>query len=184
MQTMGLLKNASDVFFGMIFLLGGLAFLSLLFSGNWWAVFPGAALVGIGILILLPESLNNLGGMIFLGCLGLAFWVVYLMNRIDHWWALIPAGVLTTLAVVTVLPNRIGTFETGGVFFLGIAATFLLVALLVGMQWAYWPAAVLGILGAVGLVTQMEIGNYIWALALIVVGAYLLLRYFTNRPSE
>jgi hypothetical protein len=181
MQSMGLLENAGDVFFGIVFLLAGLAFLSLLISGNWWAVFPGAALVGIGTLILLPESLDNFGGMIFLGFIGLAFWYVFLRDRVESWWALIPAGVLTTLAVVTILPDRIGAFETGGVFFLGLAATFLLVALLVGMQWAYWPAGVLGIIGAVSLVTQLEVGNYIWALGLVAAGAYLLFKYFTNR---
>jgi hypothetical protein len=67
------------------------------------------------------------------------------------------------------------------VFFLGLAATFLLVALLVGMQWAYWPAGVLGIIGAVSLVTQLEIGNYIWAFGLVAAGAYLLFKYFRNR---
>jgi len=180
-QSMGWLENATDIFFGAVFLLAGLAFLALLLSENWWAVFPGATLVAIGILILLPESLDNLGGLIFLGFLALAFWYVYVRNRVESWWALIPAGVLSTLAIVTVLPERIGVFETGGVFFLGLGATFLLVALLVGMQWAYWPAGVLGIMGAVSLVTQLEVGNYIWALALIAVGAYLLLRYFMNR---
>jgi hypothetical protein len=181
MQAMGLLESAGDVFFGTVFLLAGLAFLSLLLSGNWWAVFPGATLVAIGIRILLPESLDNFGGMIFLGFLALAFWYVFLRDRVESWWALIPAGVLTTLAVVSTLPDQVGTFETGGVFFLGLAATFLLVAVLVGMQWAYWPAGVLGIIGAVSLVTQFEVGNYIWALGLMAVGAFLLFRYFMNR---
>lgn len=181
MQSMGLLENASDVFFGSIFVLAGLAFLSLLLSGNWWAVFPGAALLGIGVVILLPEALNNLDGLVFLGCLGLAFWAVYLMDRVGRWWAIIPAGVLTTLAIVTVLPGRIGAFETGGVFFLGLAATFLLVALLAGFRWAYWPAGALGIIGALSIITQSEISNLVWALVLIAIGAYLLFRYFTNR---
>lgn len=181
MQSMGLLENASDVFFGSIFVLAGLAFLSLLLSGNWWAVFPGAALLGIGVVILLPEALNNLGGLVFLGCLGLAFWAVYLMDRVERWWAIIPAGVLTTLAIVTVLPGRIGAFETGGVFFLGLAATFLLVALLAGFRWAYWPAGALGVIGALSIITQSEISNLVWALVLIAIGAYLLFRYFANR---
>ncbi|MBI5841798.1 MAG: hypothetical protein HZB19_17050 [Chloroflexi bacterium] len=181
LQTMGLLENATDLFFGGIFALAGLAFLSLLLGGNWWAVFPGAALLGIGVLILLPASVEDLGGMVFLGFIGLSFWVVYLMNRAERWWAIIPAGVLTTLAFVTILPERVGAFEMGGVFFLGIAVTFLLVALLAGMSWAYWPAGVLGIMGLLGIVSLFDIANYVWAVALMAVGAYLLFRYFANR---
>lgn len=180
-QAMGFLENATDVFFGGIFLLAGMGFLSLLFGGNWWAVFPGAALAGIGVTILLPDSLDYAGGLAFLGALGLAFWFVYFSDRLEKWWALIPAGVLTTLAVVSVLPERIGGVETGGVFFIGLAATFLLVALLAGMQWAYWPAAALGILGTLTLASQMELASFIWAVALILAGGFLLFKYFANR---
>jgi hypothetical protein len=180
-QTMGFLESATDVFFGGIFLLAGLGFLSLLFGGNWWAVFPGGALVGIGATILLPDSLDYAGGLIFLGAIGLAFWFVYFSDRTEKWWALIPAGVLSTLAVVSVLPDRIGGVETSGVFFVGLAVTFLLVALLARMQWAYWPAAALGVLGFLTLASQMEIASYIWALALITAGGFLLFKYFANR---
>ncbi|MEW6400935.1 MAG: hypothetical protein AB1649_03995 [Chloroflexota bacterium] len=180
-QAMNLLENATNLFFGGIFLFGGLLFLSLLFGGNWWAVFPGAALAGIGLTILLPESLDYAGGLVFLGSLGLAFWYVYLSNRTEMWWSLIPAGVLTTLAVVSVLPDRIGGVETGGVFLLGLAATFLLLALLAQMRWAYWPASVLGIVGAITFISQTDLSSYVWALILIGVGGVLLFRYFTNR---
>jgi len=106
---------------------------------------------------------------------------VYLSNRLEMWWALIPAGVLTTLAVVSVLPDRIGGVETGGVFLLGLAATFLLVALLAGMSWAYWPAGALGVIGAITFISQTEISSYLWALVLMAVGGFLLFRYFSNR---
>jgi hypothetical protein len=94
---------------------------------------------------------------------------------------LIPAGVLTTLAGMTVAADRFGEFETAGFFFLGLAATFLLVALLAGMRWAYWPALVLGVMGVLGLASLFEIANYIWAASLIAAGAFLLFRYFSNR---
>jgi hypothetical protein len=179
-QTMGYLKNASDIFWGSLFLIGGVAFLSLLFGGNWWAVFPGMSLLSLGVLILFGNRLGDLGGLVFLGGIALAFWLVYLFDR-SRWWSLIPAGVLSTLAVVSVLPGRIGAFETGGVFFLGLALTFLLVALAAKMRWAYYPAAVLGVLGVLTTVSLMNIANYIWAAVLIVAGGYLLFRYFTNR---
>jgi hypothetical protein len=181
LQNMGYLENASDLFWGGMFAAAGLIFLALLFGGHWWSAFPGFVLLAIGVLILLPERLEDLGGLIFLGGIALAFWLSYATSPHERWWALIPAGVLTTLAGMTLASERFGEFETGGFFFLGLSATFLLVAVLAGMRWAFWPAAILGVLGLLGLASLFEIVNYVWAAALIAVGGFLLLRYFTNR---
>jgi hypothetical protein len=230
-QTMGLLSNVSDIFWGGLFLVAGLVFLSLLFGGHWWAAFPGFTLAALGVLILLPDSFGALGGSIFLGGIALSFWYVYFTSRKERWWALIPAGVLTalalmiivtqqfkdfgaaiflggiglsffavyfterterwwalipggvlvTLAGVTVAAQQFGGFQTAGFFFFGLAITFLLVALLAGMRWAYWPALALGIMGFLGIASLLNIANYLWAVVLIGVGAFLLFRYFTNR---
>jgi hypothetical protein len=228
---MGLLENASDIFWGGAFLAAGLIFLSLLFGGHWWASFPGFTLVALGALILLPNSLEDFGGALFLGGIGLSFWYVYFTSRTERWWALIPAGVLTALAVMivvaeryedyggaiflggiglsffavyitdraerwwalipggvlltlagmTIAAERVLPFQTAGLFFLGLSVTFLLVALLAGMKWAYWPALVLGIMGFLGIASLLQIANYLWAVALIGAGAFMLIRYFTNR---
>jgi hypothetical protein len=179
-QTMGYLKNATDVFWGLIFLIVGVAFLSLLLGGNWWAVFPGMTLVALGVEVLFGDQLGAFDGAVFLGGIAIAFWLVYLLDR-SRWWALIPAGVLSTLAVVSVLPGKYGDFETGGVFFLGLALTFLLVALAANMRWAYYPAAALGVMGALATVSLMDWTNYLWAAALIVAGGFLIFRFFTQR---
>lgn len=230
-QAMGYLENATKFFWGGAFLLGGLAFLSLLIGGNWWASFPGFTLAALGVLILLPESLEDLGGAVFLGGIALSFWyvyftdrsnrwwaiipggvltalsllilassyfdeysgaivlggigltffIVYLTNMTERWWALIPGGVLVTLAGMTVAAERFGEFQTAGFFFLGLALTFLLVAVLARMKWAYWPALVLGIMGLLGLGSLLNFANYIWAVALIAGGGFLIVRYFTRR---
>ena len=230
-QAMGYLQNASNLFWGGAFLIGGLAFLSMLIGGNWWAAFPGFILAALGVLILLPDSLDELGGAVFLGGVAVSFWyvyltdrvqrwwaiipggvltalsllivasaffegysgaivlggigltffIVYLTNPVERWWALIPGGVLATLAGVTIAAEKFGGFQTGGFFFLGLALTFLLVAVLARMQWAYWPALVLGIMGFLGLVSLLNVANYIWAVALIAGGGYLIFRYFTRR---
>ncbi len=180
LQTLGYLKSATDLFWGGTFLLVGAVFLSLLFGGQWWPAFPGMTLLGLGTIILLGDRLGDFSGMVFLGAIAIAFWLVYLMDR-PNWWALIPAGVLTTLAAVTVLPEKVGAFGTGGVFFLGLALTFLLVALATGMQWAYYPAAALGVLGVLASASLTNLANYIWAAALILGGGFLILRYFTKR---
>jgi len=181
LQAFGFLRNASDIFWGLVFLAAGGIFLFMFASGfasgGWWAAFPGFVLAGIGVLILLPDSLDDLGGAVFLGAIGLSFWLVYLTGR-ERWWAIIPGGVLVTLAIVTLTDTLFrGGDAGGGIFFLGLALTFLLVALLAGMRWAYWPAGVLGVLGAfLFFQSQVFLLSYIAAAALIVVGAYIILR--------
>ncbi|MGE5252150.1 MAG: hypothetical protein ACM3QS_18260 [Bacteroidota bacterium] len=180
LQAMGYLTAGTHIFWGLVFLVGGLAFLSLPFSGNWWGVFPGMTLLGLAVLILFEDRLGIFGGLVFLGALALAFWLVYILDR-QRWWALIPAGVLSTLAIVTVVPDYGGGVATGAVFFLGLALTFLLVALAAGLRWAYYPAAALGVIGVLAAASLMDLANYIWALALIAAGGFLVLRFFRNR---
>jgi hypothetical protein len=230
-QAMGYLENASQYFWGAVFLAGGLAFLLLLFTGHGWGVFPGFTLAALGVTILLPDSLEQWGGAVFLGGIALAFWYFYFAGRLERWWAIIPAGVLTalallilvsaqfdeysgaivlggiglsfflvyltditdrwwalipggvlsTLAGVTVAAEEVGEFQTAGVFFLGLALTFLLVALLARMRWAYIPAGVLGVMGFLGIASLLEAVNYVWALALIGAGGFLLIRYFRRQ---
>jgi hypothetical protein len=230
-QTMGYLENATNYFWGGVFLIGGLGFLSLLFGGNWWASIPGFMFLGLGSIILLPESFGEVGGAVFLGSLAFSFWyiyltdrsrrwwaiipagvltalsllivaseyfeefsgaivlggigitffIVYLTNTAERWWALIPGGVLATLAGMTIAAERVGEFQTAGFFFLGLALTFLLVALLARMKWAYWPALVLGVMGLLALGSLLNFANYIWAVALIAVGGFLIVRYFVRQ---
>lgn len=230
-QAMGYLQNASEYFWGGVFIVMGLVFLAMLFGGHWWSAIPGFTLLALGALIVLPESLEELGGAIFLGGIALSFWYVYFSSRVERWWAIIPAGVLTalsllilasaqfeeysgaivlggigltffivyltntaerwwalipggvlaTLAGVTIAAERFGEFQTAGFFFFGLAATFLLVALLARMRWAYWPAGALGIMGFLGIASLLDFANYVWAFALILAGGFLLVRYFRNR---
>jgi len=179
-QTLGLLGNASELFWGAVFLVAGVAFLSLLFSGQWWPAFPGFVLTGLGIIILLEDQLGDFSGMVFLGAISVAFFVVYFMER-QNWWALIPGGVLATLAAVTVLPESLSGFGTGGVFFLGLGITFLLVALAAGQKWAYYPAAALGVMGVLATFSILDMANYIWAAALILGGGFLIARTLMKR---
>jgi len=182
LQGMGYLDNVGDIFWGAMFLAAGALFLFAFFTGSWWAVIPGCVLAGIGALILLPDSLEVYGGALFLGSIALAFWLVFLTAPRERWWAIIPAGVLTTLAAVTFLPDRIGGMATGGVFFFGLALTFLLVALLAGMRWAYYPAAALALVGLLAAFSLGAISNYAWAIVLIGGGGYLV--YRALRPSS
>ncbi len=149
-QTMGLLTNVSDIFWGGLFLAAGLIFLSLLFGGHWWAAFPGFTLAALGVLILLSDSLGDFGGAIFLGGVGLSFWYVYFTSRIERWWALIPAGVLTALAVMIVVTQQYEDFGAA-IFLGGIGLSFFAVYFTERNErwWALIPGGVLVTLAGV-----------------------------------
>jgi hypothetical protein len=180
LQQMGILRDVGETFMGAVFLIGGALFLAAYFTGSWWAVIPGCTLAAIGLLILLPDQLEEYGGAVFLGGLGLAFWLAYLPARRERWWALIPAGVLTTLAFVSFAPMFVSGEETGGIFFLGLALTFVLVALLANMRWAWYPAIPLAALGFLLVLFGGGPTNYIWAIVFLAAGGYLVYRYFKS----
>lgn len=185
-----LLENLGIVDFGglfwaLLFALGGVVFLSIFFQNRllWWALIPGVSLLGVGLLIalgeLLPNVSDNLGGTIFLGSIAVAFLVIYFLDR-KNWWALIPAGVLLTLAAVAGLDQILTGEGTGGIFFLGMGATFGLLALLPNpkgpMRWAWIPAGVLALMGFLFLAAAENLFNYIWPAVLILGGGFLMLR--------
>ena len=125
-QTMGYLQNATDYFWAGVFILGGLAFISLLFSDNWWAAFPGFTLLALGALILLPKSLDELGGALFLGGIAISFWYVYFTDRTGRWWAIIPGGVLTALSMLIFASTYFEEYS-GAIVLGGIGLTFFVV---------------------------------------------------------
>jgi hypothetical protein len=181
LQELNILGNAFQFLWLVIMAAGAAVFLWIYFSkeDQWWAIIPGLTLLGIsisildGLLNILPGS--NWTGSIFLGCIGLAFWFVYL-RRQDQWWAVIPGGVLLTLAAVTGLGNIIDWSQV--VFFLGLAVTFLLVAVLPNIgqdtRWAYIPAGILGILGLALFAPIQNVMLYLWPVLLIALGIFIL----------
>jgi hypothetical protein len=180
LQNFGIFGSIANMLWLLGFGAAGLTFLFVFASNRqqWWAVIPGFTLLGLSVLIAFGERMGAWGGALFLGSIGLSFWVIYAVRR-DYWWALIPAGTLSTLAVVAALAERVDDMVVGGILFLGMAATFTLVYFLTGeprQRWALIPA---GILGAMGVLLMLSLGgivNYVWALALIVAGVYLLSR--------
>lgn len=187
LDAMGVISNAGDIFWGLVFGIGGLAFLYLLFTdriNNWWAAFPGFTLLGLAVSSILPDSLEHYSGLAFFAGISLAFWYVYITDH-QRWWAIIPAGVLLTLGVLSVLEEASGA-ETGGSLFLGLGLTFILVAVLPGggsRTWALIPGTVLLILGAVVGTPVFGFAQYLWPILLIVLGGFFVLRFFRNQSS-
>lgn len=184
LQNLGLF-GGGGLLWALIFAVGGLAFLALYARdrANWWAFLPASVLLGLAIPIVLSAAgggLESLGGTGFLATIGLGFVAVYATDRLARWWALIPGGTLVTLGVVAGL-DVVGTAElAGAVFFLGLALTFLAVALLPHGEkrrdWAFFPAlACLG-LGMMVIATTTAAFTIVAAVALIASGVYLLYR--------
>ncbi len=191
LQNLGVFQagaNFESILFGAAFILGGIAFLAVLFTNraNWWAAIPGITLCSIGILILvssfLPAVGERIGGGIVLGGIALSFWVIYFLDN-SNWWAVIPGGTLLTLAAITVLPSYLTAsngFIVPGVLFTGMGLTFALLGILRNGQgrwsWPWIPAAVLIIMGVLFALSAYNLAQMIWPAALILLGLFLVLR--------
>jgi hypothetical protein len=198
LQSLDIIGQSVSIVWAVLFAAGGLAFVYVFVRDRtrWWAVIPGFSLLGLGIMMAMDQIFPRLaglwGGMLFLGAIGLSFWVVYLTDR-NKWWAIIPGGTLVTLALVAgidALPRVADTrlFDTGGLFLIGMAATFLLVALLPNqhgpMKWAFIPAAVLLVLGIFVMAQTTALIGYIWPVGLILAGVIIVWRTLSARPQE
>jgi hypothetical protein len=190
LQNVGILGGVVALIWSLIFAAGGLVFLYVFLTNrvHWWALIPGFALLSIAALIALDQFLprvgDALGGTIVLGGIGLAFWVIYFLNR-EHWWAVIPGGVLATLTLIVGLESVFEGDEIAGILFLGLGLTFGVLYFLPSpqgrMKWAIFPAAILLVMGLLFTVAAIGAFQYLGALALILIGLYLLYRMFRSR---
>lgn len=184
---------AGSLFWGVVFGAGALACLWIFLTDRtqWWALIPAGALLGLTIVVILSlvaPTLEDLGGALFLGLIGLSFWAIYFMNR-QFWWAVIPGGVLMTLATVagidSVLPETPDALS-GGLFFAGLGLTFVVLGLLPTgqgpMRWAFIPGGILLVMGLLVALAAASLINYVWPIALILAGLVLVWR--TLRPRS
>jgi len=189
LQNLRVLEVVVALVWAVIFAAGGAIFLYMFLTNrrHWWAVIPGFTLLGLAALIaldqLLPEIGDVLGGALFLGAIGLAFWVIYFLKR-EYWWAVIPGGVLFTLALIAGLSPVYEGPAMGGVFFVGLGLTFGLLYFVPTphgrMKWALIPATVLVVMGVLTTAAATEGLGYLGGAVLILVGLYLLLRIFVK----
>jgi hypothetical protein len=191
LESIGILEG-SDIFWIAILGITGILFLVALATnpGAWWAAIPGVCLLGIALGIGLGAYTNVSGGIIgavILGGIGASFVLVYLLQR-SHWWAIIPGGVLITLAIVAGMEGGDNGLLSGGIFLAGLGLTFALVALLPNqtgrMTWAWIPAGILLLLAGLVFANIGEFFNYIWPVALILGGGFLLWRAMRGQKKQ
>jgi hypothetical protein len=159
----------------------------------WWAAIPAGALLGAAIAPVMeldPAGSGQWTEVPFLAALSTGFWAVYMHDH-RRWWAVIPGGALLTLAVVTGVTDAVGGQVTGAILLFGLAVTFLLVAVLPSGRsrrwWAWIVAAALAVVALVVLLQTAEllvVLNYVWPLAVIGGGAYLLWSAWRRRHTE
>ena len=190
LMNFNIIPSAQPMIWAALFSLGGLGFLSYLVTSrdHWWPIIPGLTLLGLGALIALQELFPTLGDTwgpaIFLGAIGLAFWFIYASTRTSEWWAIIPGGALVTLALVVLaegaFAERFGSDFVGAVFMLGLGLTFGLVYLLPSgeqrQRWALIPGGIMIVIGLFIAVAAAELLAFAAPAALILVGAYFILR--------
>ena len=183
LQELNLIPSAWDLVWGILFGVAGCAFLFAFFTNRtqWWPLIPGLGLISLGVLLILDEFLPGADwlGAIFLGGIGLSFWLIYAINR-ENWWAVIPGGVLFTLAIVAGVDPFVKGDTGGGIFMLGLGLTFGLLGLLPTsqgrMKWPFIPAVILLLIGVFIISPLLPFLNYIWPLILIVLGIYFILK--------
>ena len=134
---------------------------------------------------LFPNAIGFFWGALFLAAAAY-FLYRFAKNPLVDWWAAIPGGVLVTIAVMIGLSGIFPGLEQGGVMFLGIGLTFLVLYLIPtangGQKWAVFPAIPLIVLGLLFLLTFTSLWSYFWPLALVIAGGWMLWRAF--RPGS
>ena len=183
LQEFQILGSAFEILWVILMAAGSGAFMWMYFTKReqWWAVIPGLTLLGLTLVglnnVIQVFPGGNWIGAVFLGSIGLAFWLVYL-RRPEQWWAIIPGGVLLTLAVVAGLEFLSDWSDV--IFFLGMGVTFGLVGLLPGQthntRWAFIPAGIMIVLGLVLFAPIQSVINYVWPVLLVGLGIFVLVR--------
>ncbi len=188
LQVTGIFGVLTSLFWSIAFAAGGAVFLYVFLTAlqtRWWAAIPGFTLLGLAATVFYdrfaPPFFSDIGGAVFLAAIGAGFAAIFFTNR-EKWWAIIPGGTLFSVAgVVLVTQADIGFLNPASVLFIGLGFTFGLLGLMstylnTNLRWAYIPAAVMLVMGIVIFTPFVGALGWIWPLAIIAGGAYLILR--------
>lgn len=192
-QQLGYLRGDwNDAVFAGLWALGALFFFDLYRRDRtqWWFGLVAFILAGLAASNLLslffPAIGDAIGGAIFFGAMAFGFILVYRRDS-NNWWALIPAGVMLSLATITVaddLPFQL-PFDEGGLLFIGIGLTFLVLTQIKvageNLSWAIYPAIPLILFGLFVAFGRSASWNVLWPVLIIIFGLYFLVDAMRKR---
>lgn len=192
-QQLGYLRGDwSDAVFAGLWALGALFFFDLYRRdrSQWWFGLVAFILGGLAASNLLslafPALGDAIGSGIFFGAMALGFILVYRRDS-NNWWALIPAGVMLSLGAISVadeLPFQL-PFDEGGLLFIGIGLTFLVLTQInvagERLTWAIYPAIPLILFGIFVAFGRSASWNVVWPVLIIVFGLYFLVDAMRKR---
>jgi hypothetical protein len=138
----------------------------------------GLLLIAIGSALLLVMA-TDLGGEVFVLLIGGGFLGAYVLTR--AYGFLVPGGILTGLGAGILVESWGGPNEA---VTLGLGTGFLAIAVIdrlrgstgSGWWWPLIPGSILTITAASTVTGLRDLGSYLLPAALIVVGAFLLVR--------
>ena len=171
-STVGWMPQLGGVVGALLFGAAGVLLLWLARrKANDWLMFAAFPAFGLSFASAVQ---GDLGGAGFLAATGAGFLSLVVADA-RRWWPVIPAGVLFTLSVIAWAGDALREPTGGTVFFLGLAVTFAVVwrGTARPQSWAVFPAAACAVLA---LVVGLARADWLVPVALIVVGAALLLR--------
>lgn len=155
-------------------------------DGSWVG---GAILIGIGLAFLAGQLIPNAGNFIVLA-IGLTFLAAFAVTR--EYGFLVPGGIVSGVGAGVVIASEMPGAEGGALFMLAIGSGFIAIWV-IGLvfhvpenhPWPLIPGLIMGGIGAASLAgtRYAEVGRLGWPIALIALGAALLLRAMVRRPG-
>lgn len=163
----------------------GVLLIFLTDRSDWGLLIPTYVLWAIAAMLALIEQdvlRDEFVALYAIVAVAIPFLVVFVRDR-SQWWALVPAYVLIAVGIMVVLIEQ-GALEdelAGAYVMLAIAAPFLVVYARNPKQW--WFLIPGGILAVIGLFLLLAEGlmQYVPAVALLLVGVWILVRQFARR---
>jgi len=176
-------STSGDEWVGSLFLfMVAISFLAVYLNNRTrlWALLVAyiTGVLGIAPLMSMGGRDAEYFGSIFLFAVALPFFVVYFRSA-ENWWAIIPAGavsvvaVIATLAIAGVINDATSGGYVGAFLMAGLSATFAVLWLRHGKDWARTVTLVLAAF-AVASAFFSSFYEMFWPVAFILGGMYLL----------
>lgn len=147
---------------------------------NWWALFPTFILLAIALMLFVTNIFvlkDSLIAPFVLFAIAAPFLFVYFNNR-QNWWALIPAYVMIVIGIMVGLieTNVLDDLLVPAYINLAIALPFFWIYFRNrDARWALFPGGIMGLIG-LGFLFSEPIGQFIFPLAMIAAGVWVLYR--------